>query len=139
MKFLIVVLSLLTLTISCESSILLETPESHFIGKWRLSERGMLEGLEIEIKKDKTGNLIGEITKLNEDKYVTIFMEEGDKFMTKIKRKSNFEFVISEKKIAAPLFSTYGQSTTKEFKVTFDGNDKILLGNNGSEGAYVRL
>lgn len=139
MKYFILLLSLLTLTLSCENSILSETPDSHFIGKWKLSERGMLEGIEIEIKKDKKGDLIGEITKLNEDKYVNIFMEEGDKILTSIKRNSNFEFVISEKKIAAPLFSTYGQKTTKEFKATFDGKDKILLGNNGSEGAYIRL
>ncbi|PWH85068.1 hypothetical protein DIT68_10530 [Brumimicrobium oceani] len=116
-----------------------ETPDSQFIGKWKLSERGMLEGIEIEISKDKKGNFIGLVTKLNDDKYVNMFMEKGDKLLSAIKRNSNFEFVITEKKIAAPLFSAYGQSTTTEFKAVFSGTNKILLGNNGSDGTYLKV
>jgi len=68
-----------------------------------------------------------------------MFMEVGDKIVTGIKRNSNFEFVISEKKIAAPLFSAYGQSTSTEFVATFESKDKILLGNNGTQGKYIRI
>jgi hypothetical protein len=116
-----------------------ETPDSQFIGKWRLSERGMFEGIEIEILKDKKGKFTGAVTKLNDNKYVQMFMQEGDILLSEIKRNSNFSFVISEKKIAAPLFSAYGQSTTTEFEAAFDGKEKILLGKNGTSGSYIKL
>lgn len=125
--------------LSCDSSKLKETPSSQFIGTWKLVDRGILENIEVEISMDKKGNLVGLISKLNEDKYVQLFMAEGDKFVAGIKRNSNFEFVLSEKRIAAPLFSAYGQSTTDEFNVQFEGKNKIILGANGTSGVYVRV
>jgi hypothetical protein len=116
-----------------------ETPDSQFEGTWVLTDRGMFEGIEVEISKDEKGNLSGIVKKRNDNKYVQLFMEDGDTFISGIKRNSNFEFVISEKKIAAPLFSAYGQSTTKDFKATFDGKDKILFGKNGIDGSYQRV
>lgn len=139
MKYLFVVFFLLSLLTSCDTSKMTETSDDLFIGNWTLSDRGMFEGIEIEISKDANGNFVGIVTALNDDKYVAMFMEEGDKFLSGVTRNSNYEFVISEKKIAAPLFSAYGQSTTQEFTATFNGNDTILLGNNGSEGAYIRI
>lgn len=139
MKYLIVTLCLILTASSCDTSKMIKTPDSQFLGTWRLSERGMFEGIEIEISQDKKGKFIGAITKLNDNKYVQMFMQEGDKLLSGIKRNSNFSFVISEKKIAAPLFSAYGQSTTTEFEAEFDGKDKILLGKNGNSGAYIRL
>jgi len=139
MKYLIVVLTLLTLASGCDTSKMKETPDTQFEGTWVLTDRGMFEGIEVEISKDAKGNLTGVVKKRNDNKYVQMFMEEGDKLVSGIKRNSNFEFVISEKKIAAPLFSAYGQGTTKEFKVTFDGKDKILLGKDGIDGSYVRV
>lgn len=138
MKYVVFALCLATF-ISCDSAKLSETPEKDFVGVWKLTERGMFEGIEIEIVKDEKGNFVGTIAKLNEDKYVNMFMEEGDKFVTGISRNSNFEFTISEKKIAAPLFSAYGQSTTSQFTATFKGKNKILLGKDGADGAYVKL
>lgn len=138
MKYVVFALCLATF-ISCDSAKLSETPEKDFVGVWKLTDRGMFEGIEIDIAKDERGNLIGTIAKLNEDKYVNMFMEEGDKFITGISRNSNFEFTISEKKIAAPLFSAYGQSTTSQFTATFKGKNKILLGKDGADGAYVKL
>ena len=139
MKYLIVILSLMTIASSCDTSKMSETPDSQFLGTWVLSERGMFEGIEIEITKNKKGNFTGLVKKLNDNKYVQMFMQEGDKFLSGIKRNSNFKFVISEKKIAAPLFSAYGQSTTTEFDAKFDGKNKILLGKNGTSGSYQRL
>ncbi|MBX2948332.1 MAG: hypothetical protein KF704_03555 [Crocinitomicaceae bacterium] len=139
MKYLVITFSLIGILSSCDTSKMGEIPDSQFIGIWKLTDREMFEGLEIEISKDKKGNFTGVITKLNDDKYVKMFMTEGDKFISGIKRNSNFEFTISEKKIAAPLFSVYGQSTTSEFKVTFDGKNKIILGNNGSGGIYQKI
>jgi S-adenosylmethionine hydrolase len=99
----------------------------------------MFENMEVEILKEQDGNFISVVKKVNDDKFVNMFMEVGDKMVTGIKRKSNFEFVISEKKIAAPLFSQYGQSTLTEFVVTFENKDKILLGNNGAQGTLIRI
>lgn len=138
MKYFIIAVSIMFFS-SCDSSKLNEIPDSQFVGVWGLVDRGMFENIEIEIVKEKNGNFSGVVKKLNDDKYVKMFMEVDDKFVTNIKRNSNFEFVMSEKKIAAPLFSAYGQSTTKEFKVTFDGKDKILIGSNGADGAYIRI
>ena len=138
MKYVVFAFCLATF-VSCDSSKLSETPEKDFVGVWKLTDRGMFEGIEIEIAKDERGNLVGTIAKLNEDKYVNMFMEEGDKFVTGISRNSNFEFTISEKKIAAPLFSAYGQSTTSQFTASFKGKNKILLGKDGADGAYVKL
>ena len=139
MKNITLLIVILFIATSCDSSKTSKTSESQFVGKWVVSERGMFDGIEIEIKKQSEGGYFGEISKLNDNKYVLMFMEKGDKFISSIKRKSNFEFTVNEIKIASPLFSAYGQSTTAEFKATFDGKDKIMLGNNGSSGFYTRI
>jgi isocitrate/isopropylmalate dehydrogenase len=66
-------------------------------------------------------------------------MEIGDEIITGIQRSSNYQFTITEKKIAAPLFAAYGQNTSKEFVATFENENAILLGNNGVEGKLVRV
>jgi len=138
MKYFVLIISIIILS-GCDSSKLTETPDSQFVGTWKLVDRGMFENIEIEILKEQNGNFVGVVKKINDDKYVKMFMEVGDKIVTGIKRNSNFEFVISEKKIAAPLFSAYGQSTSTEFVATFESKDKILLGNNGTQGKYIRI
>ena len=138
MKYLIILLSVIFLS-SCNSSRLSEIPLSQFVGNWKLVDRGILENIEIEITKDENGKFSGAIKKLNDDKYVNMFMSVEDKIVIGIKRNSNFEFVLSERKIAAPLFSTYGQNTSSLFSATFESTDVILLGNNGSEGKYIRV
>nr|WP_299205711.1 hypothetical protein [uncultured Brumimicrobium sp.] len=139
MKRLLFVLSVLFFTTSCENTKLTKISDSNFIGNWELKDRGILEGIEIEIARDEKGELHGEITKLNDNKYVNLFMEVGDQLLTGIRRNSNYEFTITEKKIAAPLFSSYGQSTSKDYKSIFDGENKIVLGKKGAEGFYVRI
>lgn len=138
MKYFVLIITIIIFS-SCDSSKLTETPDSQFVGTWKLVDRGMFENIEIEISKDKNGNFIGVVKKINDDKYVKMFMEVGDNLVTGIKRNSNFEFEISEKKIAAPLFSAYGQSTSTEFVATFENKNKILLGNNGTQGKYIRI
>ncbi len=139
MKYLIPLFIFTLLLVSCENSKISETPVSQFIGKWILSERGILEGIQIEIKKNKEGELYGEVIHLNDNKYVKLFMENGDKLITSIKRSSNFEFIVTEKKIASPLFSIYNQSTIVEYRVIFQDENKILLGKNGANGVYTRM
>ncbi|WP_417265485.1 hypothetical protein [Brumimicrobium sp.] len=139
MKRLLFVFGVLFFTSSCEDTKLTKISDSNFIGNWELKDRGILEGIEIEIARDEKGELHGEITKLNDNKYVNLFMEVGDQLLTGIRRNSNYEFTITEKKIAAPLFSIYGQSTSKDYKSIFDGENKIVLGKKGAEGFYVRI
>src|SRR5690554_7291069 len=102
MKRLLFVFGVLFFTSSCEDTKLTKISDSNFIGNWELKDRGILEGIEIEIARDEKGELHGEITKLNDNKYVNLFMEVGDQLLTGIRRNSNYEFTITEKKIAAP-------------------------------------
>lgn len=139
MKYLVFVFSSIILFASCNTTKMNETPESQFLGKWKLVDRGMLDDIEIKISNDEKGNFSGTITKLNDNKYVQMFMEKGDVLVSGISRKSNFEFMLSEKKIAAPLFSAYDQSTTAELDVQFEHKNKILVGKNGIGGKYIRI
>lgn len=138
MKYLVFIF-LSTLLLSCDSSKLTPTSDTQFKGIWKFEGRGMLNNIEVEIKKDDKGNWVGLAKKLNDDKYVNMFMTVGDVVIPKIKRNSNFEFVVTEKKVAAALFATYGQSSSVDFTATFKDKNTILLGNNGTSGQYVRV
>jgi hypothetical protein len=139
MRYILFTLLAATFLISCDGGKMSETPDSQFVGTWKLEGRSMFEGIEVAIVKNDDDTFSGTVSKLNDNKYVQMFMEEGDKFVSGIRRNSNFEFVLSEKKIAAPLFSAYGQGTTVSFDVTFDGKNQILLGEKGTSGIYVRV
>lgn len=139
MRYLLTIFTFFIVLSSCDASKMSETPDAQFLGVWKLTDRGILDGIEMEISKDEKGVFKGVITQLNDNKYVKMFMEKGDVLLSGIKRNSNFEFVVSEKKIASPLFSAYGQSTTSEFEATFEGENAILLGKNGQNGSYVRV
>lgn len=129
----------LFLFFGCDSSKLSKTPENQFIGKWKLTNRSMLEGIEVQIQKDENQKLSGIITKLNDNKYVNLFCELGDQFISSVKRTSNYQFQITEKRIAAPLFSIYGQETSQIVDVEFVNKNKIKLGTNGSNGILIRI
>lgn len=137
MKYLLATFAVLFL-LGCNSGKLSETPMNQFIGTWRLEGRSLYENVEVKIgwKNDK---LTGTILKLNDNKYVNLFMEEKDVFVSEIKRTSNFQFVLKEKKVAAELFAAYGNSGTQEFEVQFENKNTILLGKNGSSGKYIRM
>jgi hypothetical protein len=124
---------------SCDRSKMSETSDQQFVGTWKLTGRSMLEGIEVQIKKNPDGTFKGTLATLNNNKYVQLFMSIGDEFVTGIQRHSNFQFEISEKKIAAPLFSAYGQSTSVTFNVEFKNKNEILLGNSGVDGRYIRV
>ena len=117
--------SLIILTIgimlvsSCDTNKLKETPIDKFVGVWELQGRAMLDGIKIKIEKDEDDELIGKVVELNDNKYVQMFLEIDSKWITGIKRTSNFEFKLTEKKIGSELFSLYGLDTSKEFNVQF--------------------
>ena len=84
----------------------------------------------IEIKKNKDGNLQGTLDSLNNNKYVQFFMNKDDVFVSSIERRSNFEFILMEKKIGSELFGMYDVSTTSEYKnVRFHSPDTLYLSN----------
>ena len=133
------ILAALVILISCEGTKYTKISESNFAGTWLLHSDNIFDSLEIELKEDPKKGFIGEVVRLNTNKYVQLFMESGDIFISNIERKSNFEFIFKIKKIAAPLFSSYGEKTTIEHTVTFEGEDKIMIGKNGEFGVLSRL
>jgi hypothetical protein len=100
---------------------------------WELHGREMFRGIEVDIVKNEKNELVGKVIKLNDDKYVNMFVTIGDSWVTKIARSSNYEFKLTEKKIAYKLFALYGQSTSKEFKVQFIDKNTIGLETGSSD------
>ncbi len=132
-KSTIIIVALITLSISaCDTSKMNKTPIDNFIGTWSIEGRSMFKGIEIEIYKTDSGDLKGKTIKLNDNKYVKMFSELGDTWVSNIKRSSNFAFKLTEKKIGGALFSLYGQSTSKEHKVEFSDKNTIVKGKGGS-------
>ena len=121
------------LTLSCDSSKLKETPIDGFIGEWVLEGRTIFNGIEVSIQQDDNGKLSGKVIKLNDNKYVNMFVEKGDSWVSEIRRASNFEFKLTEKKIGSTLFALYGQTTSKEFDVQFIDDNTIGLGKGSSD------
>ncbi|WP_066627882.1 hypothetical protein [Labilibacter marinus] len=131
-RFLIVILSVVVYS-SCNSDKLQKVSEDQFIGIWELHGRTMFEGIKIEIKKTPEKGLTGRVVKLNENKYVEMFMELNDVWISEIQRSSNYEFLLTEKKIAKELFSLYGISSSNDFKVEFIDTNKFGLAKNNSD------
>ncbi len=129
----IVSLLFMVILFACDTSKLQETPMDGFVGVWELSGRSMFEGIKVEIKAKEGGGYIGHIVELNGNKYVTMFAELGDIWVSGIERKSNYEFILKEKKLASPLFSSYGLSTTTEYKVEFIDQATLGLGSGSSD------
>ncbi|MRT92210.1 hypothetical protein [Ancylomarina sp. 16SWW S1-10-2] len=121
------------ITSSCNSSKLKETPIENFIGEWVLQGRSIFEGVVVSIEKNEEGNLSGKVISLNNNKYVKMFVENGDSWVSNISRSSNFEFKLTEKKIGSSLFALYGQQTSKDFKVQFIDENTIGLGEESSD------
>ncbi|MDX1445769.1 hypothetical protein [Lishizhenia sp.] len=139
MKTFTTILFLSAILISCNTDSFQKAAKNQFKGKWRLAKRGILDSLEIEITEDSLKNYTGRVIKVNNNKYVKLFMDDGDLFIKKIKRYSNKDFKLTEKKIAGPLFSIYGESTNKELDVHFHHKDTIYVGEKGNGGIYVRI
>jgi hypothetical protein len=124
MKYLLVVILLF---ISCDSSKLEETTMDKFIGTWELTGRSIFKNMNIKIVKLEEDTFIGKFISLNENKYVKMFVDSNETWVTSIKRLSNYEFEISERKLAADLFSLYGHSSIKTFNAQFLSDDQIVL------------
>lgn len=113
---------------NCEMNSLKKVPEDKFVGVWELKGRSMLNGIKISITQNESGKLKGQIVELNNNKFVKLFVETGDIWVSNIKRASNAQFRLTEKKIGSQLFSLYGLDTKIEFKVEFIDDNTIGLG-----------
>jgi hypothetical protein len=111
---------------------LTEVSLDKFVGVWEVKGRGTFEGIQIRIEK-ADDKLVGKIAKLNDHKIVQMFAQTGDTWVSEIKRLSNFEFQLTEKKIARDLFSLYGLPTSQEFKVQFIDDNTIGLATDSSD------
>jgi hypothetical protein len=103
-----------------------EVPMDKFTGLWELKGRGMFEGIQIKIE-NQGDKLTGKIVKLNDNKLVKMFASNGDTWVSEISRSSNYQFRLTEKKLANDLFSLYGLSTSQEFNVEFIDDNTIGL------------
>jgi hypothetical protein len=109
-----------------------ETPDDKFVGTWEMKGRDMFDGIQIIIAK-KDNKLVGRISKLNANKYVKLFADSNDVWVSEIKRTSNFEFKLTEKKIGRDLFSMYGLSTSQEYRVQFIDDNTIGLASDNTD------
>lgn len=134
-----IILSAVFILLGCDSTKLQETPIENFIGVWELKGREMFDDMRIIIEKTSEGQLIGKVAVLNDNKYVDLFVEKGDLWITGIKRKSNYEFTLSEKRIGSALFAQYGQETTDTYTVQFIDNNTFALekGNGNPQNSNV--
>lgn len=118
---------------NCTSSNFQKVPEEQFVGIWELKGRSMFDGIKIKIEKNDDSELIGRIIELNENKYVKMFADSNDIWVSKISRSSNFQFKLTEKKIGKDIFSLYGLSTSTEYKVEFIDSTTIGLSESNSD------
>ncbi|MFW5804598.1 MAG: hypothetical protein ACOCWG_05155 [bacterium] len=129
---------------SCDKSKLSKTSIDNFLGTWELKGRPMFDGIQIEIKEESDGNLTARVITLNDNKYVRMFVEPNNVWVTEISRISNYEFMLIEKRLGSELFSIYDLPTTSEYKVVFIDKNTIALGVNGTDPydsklKYIRI
>lgn len=127
-KFLFVIL--LSLCFGCKNNAYV--PDDKFVGVWELKGRSMFEGIQIKIER-KEDKFTGKLFKLNDNKFIRMFADSNDVWVSEIKRASNYQFRLTEKKIARDLFSLYGLSTSQEFKVEFIDDNTIGLGSDSAD------
>jgi hypothetical protein len=131
MKYSVSLLLLIVLFTACSEKYS-KVPDDKFVGIWQIQGRSMFEGIEVKIEKTDN-NLTGRIYKLNDNKFIKMFADSNDVWVSEITRKSNFEFKLTEKKIARDLFSLYGLSTSQEFKAQFIDDNTIGLATESSD------
>ena len=100
--------------------------DNKFIGEWVFKGKKNLDGLQIIISNSNNG-YVGRITKLPNSPVFKSYLNINDIWITSIERTSNFEFKISEKKIASDLFSEYGMPSIRKYKAVFVSDNRIDL------------
>lgn len=106
--------------------------DDKFVGLWELNGRSMFNGIQVRIEKEDD-TFVGKIVKLNANKYVRMFADTNDVWVSGIDRSSNFAFKLTERKLARELFSVYGMSGSQEFKVQFIDDNTLGLATEGAD------
>jgi len=127
-----VTLLLATLFLLSCSEKLKTVSEDKFIGTWEMKGTSIMDGTQIQIQKENN-KLVGRIVKLNDNKYVKLFADSNEVWISEISRNSNYEFKLIESKLGKDLFALYGQKTNQEFKVQFIDENTIGLATENSE------
>lgn len=118
---------LLLLAVGCEQMKTTKSNDDLFVGTWQMEGRSMFEGMQIAIIKKDNGSFEGRIFRLNENKMIKLFADSNQIIVSDIKRNTNSQFTLTEKKIAGDLFSNYGMETKTDYKAAFITNDLIGL------------
>jgi len=114
-----IMLSLATLFLLSCSEKLKTVPDDKFIGTWEIKGASIMDGTQIQIQKENN-KLIGRIVKLNNNKYVKLFADSNEVWISEISRNSNYEFKLTESKLGKDLFALYGQKTSQDLKIRLD-------------------
>jgi hypothetical protein len=130
MKIKFVYIALLSLCFSCRNKA--HVPDDKFVGVWELKGRSMFEGMQVKIER-KEDKFTGRLIRLNDNKFIKMFADSNDVWISEIKRSSSYQFRLTEKKIARDLFSLYGLSTSQEFKVEFIDDNTFGLGSDSAD------
>lgn len=126
--YLVLFISLCILLIySCDTSKFTETPDKKFIGLWKYETGNIYDGIQVQIEKTDGKEFKGKIIKLNNHKLVQLFLDTNMIIIDNIERNSNFEFEITENKIAKELFGLYKIETTTKYRAQFVDDNTIGL------------
>lgn len=128
----ILTLLLVSLFLSSCTEKFKKVPEDKFIGIWEIKGISMIDGIQIQIQRENN-KLMGQIHKLNDNRYVKLFTDSSEIWIPEIRRVSNYEFELIENKVGKDLFSMYGQKTTQEFRVQFIDDNTIGLATKNSD------
>ena len=120
----LIVSALYSISVSCSDSKYVE--ENKFIGEWELNGRDIYSGMRINIKHENNV-LIGRIVKKPDNDYGNLFLNEGDIWVSQIKRSANYYFKITESKIAGKLFALYDLPTSTEYYAIFSEDFSVIF------------
>lgn len=130
-------ISLLMIAVSaCSSDPFKETPMDRFEGTWELRGRKDFNGIRIKIDSKNGKKFKGRVVELNDNKMVRLFVDSNDVWVSNIERLSNFEFELTEKKVAHDLFGMYDLPTKEIHTVQFVNDDRFEL--NGDDDVYYQ-
>lgn len=129
------ILTLVFLLGACRGDRFSETPMEQFKGTWELRGRKPFNGIRVKIdtKSGKT-KYKGRVVERNNNKMVLLFVDSNDVWVSSIKRLSNSEFELTEKKIGHDLFGMYDLPTKEIHKVRFVNENRFEL--DGDKDVY---
>lgn len=126
-KNIFISLCILSVTFSCDTKKLTEIPDTQFIGTWKFESNTIYNGIVLKIQKNNKGELKGIVKELNDNKLVNLFMDTNFVLIGNISRNSNFEFSVTENRVAKELFGLYKLETSDVYNAQFANDNLIVL------------